>query len=449
MEHPYVARRLELFPITTRVETEGGRAWLMIGGCDLAELAAEHGTPLYVYDQATMEACLAAYRRALAAYPGPGGITYAGKAFMCLALAEWLSQQDVWVDCTGAGEIAVAVAGGVPRARLLVHGVNKSAADLEAAIAHAGTIVVDNLPELDRLVAQAGGSALPDVWLRIRPGVAVETHAFTQTGQTDSKFGMSGEEAVEAVHRCRRQGLPLTGLHFHQGSHFHDPAPVAPALETVLDLVAALEAQTGWLPRVLSPGGGWGVPYHEDDLPHPPLVDYVEFVARTLATACRQRGLPLPQLQLEPGRSLVARAGVSLYRVGSIKKTPNRRWLLLDGGLPDNPRPALYGARYSALPVTEPARLPAGPAWLGGPICESSDVLIQGLPLPDVQPGELLAVPVSGAYQLSMGSNYNGSRRPAVLWLANGRAQLIQERETIEDLMRRDRRLDSRKRESS
>ncbi len=441
MNDPTFTKRLALFPITTRIEaSQGGR--LTIAGCDLAEMADRYGTPLYLYDRATLDAAVEAYRQALAlSYPEETGITYAGKAFLCLAMAQWLREQDLWVDCTGAGEIHVAVVGGVTRERILVHGVNKSQADLDAAVAHAGTIVVDNLVELERLAARAKGETLPNLWLRIRPGLAVDTHAFRQTGQADSKFGMSQAEALEAVRLCRRQGLPLTGVHFHQGSHFHDPAPIDPALEVVLDLIAAARQETGWLPETICPGGGWGVAYHEDELPHPPIIDYVDFIAGHLIAGCQKRGLPLPRLQLEPGRSLVAQAGVSLYRVGAIKHTPNRRWLMLDGGMTDNIRPALYGARYSALPVREPGRPAAGPAWLAGPYCESSDVLVEALPMPDVQPGELIAVPVSGAYHLSMGNNYNGARKPAVLWLEEGQAHLIQERETLDDLIRRDRRL--------
>jgi diaminopimelate decarboxylase len=180
------------------------------------------------------------------------------------------------------------------------------------------------------------------------------------------------------------------------------------------------------------------VPYHEEDLPHPPVEDYVALVARSLVDGCNQRGLPLPVLHFEPGRSLVARAGVSIYRVNAVKRTLSRRWLLLDGGMADNPRPALYGARYSALPVEEPDRPSAGAAYLGGPFCESGDVLIENLEMPEMAPGELVAVPVSGAYHLSMGSNYNGARRPAVLWLEGGQARLIQKRETLDDLLRRD-----------
>jgi diaminopimelate decarboxylase len=185
-----------------------------------------------------------------------------------------------------------------------------------------------------------------------------------------------------------------------------------------------------------------GVAYHEDELPHPSIEDYVRLVADTLVEGCQNRNLPLPRLQLEPGRSLVARAGVALYKVGAVKHSAGRRWLLIDGGLADNPRPALYGAQYSALPVLDPERAGTGPAWLGGPFCESGDTLIQDILLPEIQAGEVLAVPVSGAYQLSMSSNYNGACRPAVLWISHKRAKLIQRREMPSDLIARDIRID-------
>jgi diaminopimelate decarboxylase len=346
----------------------------------------------------------------------------------------------MWLDCTGRGELTVAAAAGVDRDRILVHGVNKSAADLSAALVMAGTIVVDNLVELGRLIdlVQGRTGPRPDLWLRLRPGVAVDTHAYRQTGQEDSKFGMSQSEALDAVRLCRQHDLSLTGLHFHLGSQFRDPAPIGPALDRALELMKILQTQSNWSPQVLCPGGGWGVAYHEDELPHPSIEDYVTFVAERVVTGCRSRGLELPRLRLEPGRGLVARAGVALYRVGTVKHTARRRWLLLDGGLADNPRPALYGVRYSALPVRRPGRPDGGPAWLGGPYCESSDVLIEALPLPEIQAGELLAVPVSGAYHLSMASNYNGACRPAVLWLKDGAAKLVQRREEVDDLVRRE-----------
>jgi diaminopimelate decarboxylase len=436
----YITRR-PLFPLTTTILAEPDGPELAIDGLGLGALAAQFGTPLYLYDGATMDAAAQAYRSALARhYPAaPTGVTFAGKALLMTAAAQWVAAQGFQLDCTGAGELAIAAAAGLARSQILVHGVNKSAEDLAAAVAHAGVIVVDNPTELARLAAQAeSGVAVPELWLRVRPGVAVETHAYRQTGQHDSKFGLSMAEAEAAVAFAQTQGLTITGLHFHQGSQFFDPAPLGPAIDTVLDLVQTLYAEHGWLPQTLSPGGGWGVAYHEDELPHPAIDAYVAFIAARLIAGCAARGLPLPRLQLEPGRSLVARAGVALYRVGAVKVTPNRRWLLIDGGMADNPRPALYGARYSALPVGDPLRPATGDAWVAGPYCESGDVLIEALPLPDMAAGELLAVPASGAYHVNMGSNYNGARKPAVVWLVNGVAHLVQRRETPADLIARD-----------
>jgi len=238
---------------------------------------------------------------------------------------------------------------------------------------------------------------------------------------------------------CRQHNLPLKGIHFHLGSQFRDPAPLGPAILSSLDLAVELGFEADWR---LSPGGGWGVAYHEDELPQPDLEGYIRFIAGTVVSGCRQRGLPLPRLQLEPGRSLVARAGVAVYRLGALKRSAGRTWALLDGGLADNPRPALYGAHYSALLVSRPTAANEEPVCLAGPYCESGDVLALELPLPEVAAGELIAVPVSGAYQLSMAGNYNGACRPAVLWLSDGQARLIQRRETPEDLLRRDRPLE-------
>lgn len=423
-------KRLLLFPDTTHIENGA----LTIGGCDVAALAEAFGTPLYLYDRATLDGAVDAYRRALAeAYPASAGLTYAGKAFLCRALAEWIGQQGLWLDCTGQGEMAVALAGGLPPERIVVHGVNKSTADLEAARRHAGVIVVDHLAEVARLAERP--SARPEIWLRFCPDVLVETHAHIQTGGAGSKFGMDEKQIEEAGRLCREKGLPLKGLHFHLGSQFRDASPVIAALERTLSLADRLGLGEGWS---LSPGGGWGVAYHEDDLPQPEIAAYVRTVAQAVVEGCRRHGLPLPRLQFEPGRSLVARAGVAVYRVGAVKQTAGRRWLLLDGGLADNPRPALYAARYSALPVRDPARPAAGTAWFAGPYCESGDVLIADLPFPEVAAGEWVAVPVSGAYQLSMASHYNGAPRPAVVWLEEGQARLIQRREVPEDLMRRD-----------
>lgn len=431
--------RLPLFPMGTGVSRAGA---LTIQGIALDDLAARHGTPLYVLDETTLDGSLAAYREALRReYAGEAQVTMAGKALLCVASAQWADRRGIWLDCTGAGELGIAAAARFPRARTLVHGVNKSDEDLDAALAHAAVIVVDNLSELARLLPRllaAAQGARPAVWLRVRPGVAVDTHAYRQTGQSDSKFGLDPAEAVHAVALCQEAGVGLEGIHFHQGSHFHDPAPVGPGLSAVLDLVEEVRDARGWTPAVLSPGGGWGVPYHEDDLPHKTIADYVRFVGTTLASECQARGLPLPRLHVEPGRSIVARAGVAIYKVGAVKESGGRRWLLVDGGMADNPRPALYGARYAALPTQNPGRPALGRVWIAGPYCESGDILIQDLAMPDVREGEHIAIPVSGAYHLNMGSNYNGARRPAVVWLRGGESHLVQRRETVEDLLRRD-----------
>jgi len=386
-----ITNRLKLFPITTAVtENKQREQTLTIANCNLAELAERFGTPLYLYDRATLDQRATAYREALAThYPAPSFITYAGKAGLNLALAQWTQTQQLWLDCTGAGELYIAQTAQVPHDKILVHGVNKSEEDLVTAIQQAAVIVVDNLEELARLhqLYTAYPAEKPELWLRIRPGHAVETHAYHQTGQSDSKFGLSPTEAQEAVAFCQTHKLPLMGLHIHQGSGFRDPAPVGPGITVALDLMAQLRDELNWVAQSFSPGGGWGMAYHEDDLPHPDM----------------------PKLHIEPGRTLVAQAGVALYRVGAVKQTPQRRWLLLDGGMADNVRPALYGIRYSALPVEQPERDATDKnAWLAGPYCESGDVIIEDLPLPEIQVGEIVAVPMSGAYQLGLGSNYNG-----------------------------------------
>ncbi len=434
------AARLPLFPITTTTIATPGGPQLAVAGCSLAELARRFGTPLYLFDRATLDAAVDGYQAALARhYSGPTGLTYAGKAGLCLALAQWAGGRGLTVDCTGVGEIHVAASADLPNAQVLVHGVNKSQDDLRAAVEHAGVIVVDNLAELARLAGLLPpGQARPDLWLRLRPGAAVETHAYRQTGHEDSKFGMGRDEALEAVRFCSRRGLPLTGLHFHQGSQFRDPEPLAAGLEAALDVAAAAHAETGWAPAVVSPGGGWGIAYAEEELPHPSIDSYVGFVAARLAAGCRARGLPLPELRLEPGRTLVARGGVALYAVGAVKQTAHRRWLLIDGGMADNIRPALYGVRYSALPVAAPERPAETTYAIAGPFCESGDVLIEELALPEMAAGEWLAVPASGAYHLSMASNYNGALKPAVVWLDRGEVHLIRRRETVEEVMARD-----------
>jgi len=434
-----MTNRLALFPESTRVRDDS----LFIAGHSLASLSAENGTPLYVYDRATLDLAVADYQSALRTYyPAGSTITYAGKAFLCKAIAEWTKTHNLIVDCTGEGEIGIAVAGGVPREHILVHGVNKSVADLKSALENAGTIVVDNLTELKTLESDSllsnlrkRASAL-QIWLRLLPGVAVHTHhAATQTGQHDSKFGMTREEILEAAKFCKEYGLPLNGIHFHQGSNFRDPEPLIPAIDMALDIAKEIGFSGEWH---FCPGGGWGVAYHEDELPNPSIESYVRGIAESVIEGCQSRGLDLPHLHLEPGRSLVARAGVAIYRVGAIKKRGNKIWILTDGGMADNPRFALYGAKYSCVPVTGVGREQSAKVSIAGPYCESGDIVVEDLPMPDLQEGELIAIPVAGAYHLSMSSNYNGARRPQVLMLEDGKVNVMLRRETTDDLLKRD-----------
>jgi diaminopimelate decarboxylase len=430
-----ITDRLALFPDSARIQNDS----LFIAGQALKDLADEYGTPLYLYDRLTLDTSVADYQSALQEYyPVPARITYAGKAFLCKALAEWTQTHDLFVDCTGEGEIAIAVAGGVPRENLLVHGVNKSIPDLQAASKYAGTIVVDNLTELQHfkslITNYQSPREAPNLWLRLLPGVAVHTHhSHTQTGQHDSKFGMTPEEILEAAQFCKEHNMPLKGIHFHQGSNFRDPEPLIPAIEMALDLAQEIGFSGEWH---FCPGGGWGVAYHEEELPNPSIESYVRGIAESVVEGCRQRGLDLPHLHLEPGRSLVARAGVAIYRVGAVKKRGGRIWLLTDGGMADNPRFALYRARYSCLPVTGLQRERTEKVSIAGPYCESGDIVIEDLLMPDMKEGELIAIPVAGAYHLSMSSNYNGARRPAVVWLEEGKARLIIRPETVQDLLK-------------
>lgn len=428
-----IAERLVLFPDSTQVQSDS----LFIAGHKLSALADQYGTPLYVYDRATLDASVADYQSALHKhYPARSRITYAGKAFLCKAIAEWTQIHDLLLDCTGEGEIAIAVAGGVPRQNILVHGVNKSIDDLESALEYAGTIVVDNLTELKRiqLLLTSYQSPVPNIWLRLLPGVAVHTHhAHTQTGQHDSKFGMTRAELLEAAQFCKEHHLPLKGIHFHQGSNFRDPEPLLPAIDLALDLAREIGFDSEWH---FCAGGGWGVAYHEEELPNPSVESYVRGIAESVIEGCQQRGLGLPHLHLEPGRSLIARAGVAVYRAGAVKRRGNKTWLLADGGMADNPRFALYGAKYSCLTVTGLGREGTERVSIAGPYCESGDIVIEDLWMPEVKEGELIAIPVAGAYHLSMSSNYNGARRPTVLWLEEGHAKIMIERETVQDLLK-------------
>jgi diaminopimelate decarboxylase len=438
---------LALFPLTARID-EDGRLWL--GGCLASSLADEFGTPLYVFDEATLRARCQAYRRALAEhYPGPGQVAYASKAYLNLALAQIFEQEGLHLDVVSSGELYVARQAGYPGGRIHFHGNNKSAAELAMALDEGvGRIVVDNfheLDELERLVAgrrhslRWGGRAA--IWLRCSPGVEAHTHTFNQTGALDSKFGFALEtgDAERALARAMHSPyLDLLGVHMHIGSQILDVEPWVAAISLLMEFAAAMRTRYGFQLREFSPGGGWGVPYHEDD-PAAPPERFVQAAGQALVESCRRYGLALPDLTIEPGRSIVAPAGVALYRVGARKEIPGvRTYVAVDGGMADNIRPALYAARYTALAIDQARRPAEEVVTVVGRFCESGDVLIRDIALPRLAAGDVLAVPMAGAYCLAMASTYNLVPRLAAALVDAGRAQLIQRRETLRDLLARD-----------
>jgi diaminopimelate decarboxylase len=414
-----------LLPDTATVDAEGR---LSIGGCDLVDLASEFGTPLFVYDEQHLRA-----RCRAAATQFPDSAAYATKAFLCRAMARLAHEEGMHLDVATAGELHVALAAGVPGDKLVLHGNNKSVTELRAAVdAGVHRIIVDSFDELDRLDAlHRDTGARPRVLLRLTPGVEAHTHEFISTGQDDSKFGftVSSGLAAAAVERARSsRSVELMGVHAHIGSQVFRIDSFARSVE----VLAEFSAPYGF--GELCIGGGLGVPYVEGE-----EAPTIEQWGATMRAACAAHGITA-RICIEPGRSIVASAAVTLYTVGTIKELPGiRTYLSVDGGMSDNPRPVLYGSGYEAfLPRAVLADRPRT-ATIVGKHCESGDVLVRDGALPeDVSVGDVLCTPVTGAYGHSMGSNYQKVQRPAVVFVADGRARLVVRRETLDDLLRFD-----------
>ncbi len=413
-----------------------------IAGHDVGALVKQYGTPLYLYDVQTMDASVTAYRDALAAfYPGRGQIAYAAKAYLTTAVVQWAAARQLELDVVSLWELQLALQAGFPPERMHLHGNNKSDIALQTALtAGIGQIVCDNETELRQLAQFAAevGRVQP-IWLRLTPDVDVPTHAYRRTGHRDSKFGFRWPEAEQALAflQCTPQ-LRLTGLHMHLGSQIFRTEPFAEASRRILAWAGAHDV---W-PEAFSPGGGWGVPY-TPNAPEGDLNKLVRAIAAVVQEESARWQKPLPALLLEPGRSLVARAGVAVYRVGNRKVVSGVRvYVAVDGGMGDNLRPALYGATYHACLLDRMGQIitnrPTETVQVVGPYCESGDFLIKKVTLPQAQRGDLLLIPMSGAYHLSMASNYNLRPRPAALWLQEGQVTLVQRRETLADLSRRD-----------
>jgi diaminopimelate decarboxylase len=406
---------LTLFPHSA--EIKGAELW--IGGCSTSELAARHGTPLLVYCEATIRAQARAYAEA-----APGAlVVYGTKAFANVELLRVLADEGVGADVSTLGELAFAQAAGLTGDRILFHGNNKSDEELRAA-AEAGATVVLDAPDEPQRAAAAG---VYRVLVRLTPGVDAHTHQAIRTAHDDSKFGLPPDRALAVIADARARGLEVAGVHFHVGSQLARVDESVLAVQRLLEFVRRAEAELDWRPAVLDIGGGLGIRYtHDEELP-----DVREFVAPLVAALPRD-----VQVVLEPGRSLVGRAGVTLYRVGVIKESGGVTYVAIDGGMSDNPRPQLYDARYEALLADRADELADGVYRIAGKHCESGDVLIQAAELPRPRRGDLLAVPATGAYTLAMGSNYNGIPRPAVVLVRDGSQRLIRKREELADLLR-------------
>jgi diaminopimelate decarboxylase len=431
---------LTLLPRSASVDEQGR---CLLGGIALDDLAQRFGTPLYVYDEAEMRGRCREY---VAAFPG--GVAYASKAFLCVAMARLVAEEGLDLDVATGGELQLALHAGVAPGRVVFHGNNKSEAELEAALrAGVGRIVADSFAELDRIDALVSGRlstlAAPSVMVRVTPGIEAHTHEYLETAVDDSKFGfgLAHGDALAAVERIvRSPALRFAGLHCHIGSQVFRSDSFDRALDKMVGLVAQVASNTGTEVEELNMGGGLGVRYLHDDDP-PTIAEHAVAVHAALAKAVATHGLPrAPRLTTEPGRSIVAPAGITLYRIGTIKEIPGvRTYVAVDGGMSDNLRPVTYGARYEAfIPGRVLASRPAT-MTIAGKHCEQGDLLLRDAELPaDLALGEVLAMPVTGAYGHAMASNYNRVTRPAVVFVRDGSARVVVRRETDDDLLARE-----------
>lgn len=417
---------------------------LTIGDCDTVDLAEKYGTPLYVMDEEAIRKTASIYRKSIKKYfDGNGMVLYASKALSCKEIYRIIHQEDLGVDVVSEGEIYTALQAGFPASKMYFHGNNKTVEELEFALdQHVGHIVVDNFTELallDELSGRRGQST--DILLRIKPGIDAHTHSFIRTGQIDSKFGLALEtgEAEEAVQKAiAYKNVNLTGVHCHIGSQIFEVGPFKLAAEVMVNLIADITEKYGVAIRELDLGGGFGVKHLTSQ--EPVAYDaYMREISQVVKSTCEKRKLPVPFILIEPGRSLVAPAGITLYTVGGVKKIPDiRTYVSVDGGMTDNPRYALYDAKYEVVIANRAAQKETEKVTVAGKCCESGDIIQENVPIPETQPGDILAVLATGAYNYSMASNYNRIPRPAMVMVKNGVPRVIIRRETNEDLVKND-----------
>ncbi len=425
---------------TSRINEKGH---LDIGGCDTVELAQQFGTPLYVYDEQLIREQARSFIRSMEKSGFAFQVAYASKAFSSVAMVQLAGEEQLSLDVVSGGELYTALKAGFPVERIHFHGNNKSVEELKMGLdAGIGCFVVDNFYELDTLhrLAEVRQKTV-NIILRVTPGVEAHTHHYISTGQEDSKFGFSiaDGQATRAVEIARDQKYyNLLGIHSHIGSQIFDTSGFVAAIEILAEFLHELRGTTGFEARVFNIGGGFGIRYTEDDRPLP-IPQYIKEITDAIRDHFTRLGYPLPEIWLEPGRSIVGEAGTTLYTVGSTKNIPGvRKYVAVDGGMTDNLRPALYQAKYEAILANRAAEVPVEKVSIAGKCCETGDMLIYDIFLPPVEHGDLLAVFSTGAYGYSMSNNYNRIPRPAAVFVKDGNTRLVVRRETYEDLLKND-----------
>lgn len=417
---------------------------LEIGGCDTVELAKEFGTPLYVMDEGRIRENMRVYKRAIdTLYSGNGLVLYASKAFCAGAIYKIAAQEGFGVDVVSGGELYTALKAGFDASKIYFHGNNKTDEELQMAVdAGVGRIVVDNAYELERLDAICREKGVvSSISFRIKPGIEAHTHEFISTGQIDSKFGVALEtnEAFDIVAQAATlSGVKVAGVHCHIGSQIFDLQPFALAADVMLEFMREVKEKLGIVISELNLGGGFGIQYTAADQPVA-YDQYIAAVAEVVKKSCAEKGLELPFIVMEPGRSIVGDAGVTLYTVGTVKEIPNiRKYAAVDGGMGDNPRYIMYESLYDGVLANRANDAADDVVTICGKCCESGDILIKDAQMPAMRPGDILAILSTGAYNYSMASNYNRIPRPAVVMVKDGQAKLAVRRETYDDLIRND-----------
>jgi diaminopimelate decarboxylase len=422
-----------LFPATATINSKGH---LEIGGCDVLSLVSEFGTPLYVFDKRTLEERCKSYLDAVATHPSGGVILYSAKAYCNISILKLVSQKGLGIDVVSLGELKAAMRANADPSKLFLFGNNKSDQEIKEAADIGAVIVVDGFEDIQRLSHLTYRSI--NCMVRINPGVTPDTHTYISTGQADSKFGFDipSGAALDAISKLLEiPNVELLGLHCHIGSQIFNIESYVQASAVLMNLAKETSKRFNYWPKIIGLGGGLAIAYTSNDMPPSPS-ELVNKISRQVSELSKDMDKNPPILELEPGRSIVGTAGVALYTVGTAKNIPGvKTYIAVDGGMGDNIRPKLYGAKYEAFLANKMLEPPSATVTVAGKFCESTDILVHDVALPPVTRGDIIAIPAAGAYTLSMSSNYNHYQRPAAVMVADGNAWLIRKRESIEDIL--------------